>query len=233
MEGISRELIGEEQFGRCLNRLRRELNSANWHFEIYKSLKEAKKDYLKELNQAAPFWGLTIDAHALLTLVLLNRFFDKEDSHLSLEILFSLVVQNLYIFSDERFSDRLKKADRFDHYIVETRYRVTQEIVQSHRQTIHDLPMSGLRTWRNKLLSHIDIDWVVLDKDIRKTVSLNDTHIQKIIDTLDNILNFYHGAYDSSTWVKDLPLKNEIENVFDLIQKGFVQRKKLYGLTSS
>lgn len=230
MKDFAKDATAEEKFIRCLNRLRRELNSANWHFDIYKTLNEAKKHYLQELNQAAPFWGLTIDAHALLTLILLNRFFDKQERHLSVESLLTIAERNMNIFSDERFADRLKKADRFDEYLVTNRNQVTHETIQRHKQTVNSLPISGLRTWRNKLLAHIDKEWVMRDKDVRKTVRLNETHIQKIIDTLDDTLNYFHEAYDGSTWVKDIPLSNGIENVLDAVQKGLIERKKKYGL---
>jgi hypothetical protein len=95
MVNVAKDEAPDEQFITCLNRLRRELNSANWHFEIYKNLSEAKNNYLEELNQSAPFWGLTMDAHALLALMLLNRFFDKEENHLSLENLLNNAEHNL------------------------------------------------------------------------------------------------------------------------------------------
>jgi len=230
MENVHEESMAEEQFIRCLNRLRRELNTANWHFEVYKSLKDAKKEYRKAMSQAAPFWGLTTDAHALLTLVLLNRFFDKKNRHLGVESVLSLAERNPEIFSDERFSDRLKKAGRFDRDFVDKRDRVTDQVIQLHRETLRDLPISGLRSWRNKLLAHIDKDWVVQNKDVRVTFRLNDKHIEQIIETVDNILNYYHGAYENSMWVKDIHLKNYVGNVLDLVRVGLEEKRRGYGL---
>ncbi len=53
----------EEEFSRYHEKLRSELNIVNWHFTVLKYIKEIQNDYLKELNQAPAFWGLTINAH--------------------------------------------------------------------------------------------------------------------------------------------------------------------------
>ena len=68
----------EEEFSRYHEKLRSELNIVNWHFTILKYIKEIQSNYLKKLNQAPAFWGLTINAHLYAALMCLNRFFDKK-----------------------------------------------------------------------------------------------------------------------------------------------------------
>jgi hypothetical protein len=230
MDSGSRYATEDGQFEKCLTRLRQELNTASWHFETYVGLKEAKRDHLQEINQAAPFWALTIDAHVLLAIMILNRFLDTEEQHLSLRNLLATARQNLDIFSTERFADRLRRTGRFDEDLVEHRERVTQETIELQRQTVDDLPASDLRNWRNKLLAHISKDWVLQGRDSRAAVRINESHLRTIINTFDDILNYYHGAYNSSVWIKDIPLKNEIANVFALIQRGLAHRRGQHGL---
>jgi hypothetical protein len=229
MDNSQSRTLTDEQFKKCLDRLRRELNTANWHFQIYQILKNKKAEYQHEINQAAPFWALTINSHALLTFIILNRFFDKNDRHLSLRSLIDAAEHNLDIFSVEQFKDRLRKSGRYDDHVMKHYTPVTAKDIQLQRQTMANLPVSELRNWRNKLLAHIDKDWVIQGKDL-KSLQINTSHVLEIIESFDKILNYYHGAYDASVWIKDIPLKNEIENVLDSIKMGLIEKRYQYGL---
>ncbi|MBA7569001.1 hypothetical protein ES708_10738 [subsurface metagenome] len=54
--------------------------------------------------------------------------------------------------------------------------------------------------------------------DVTKKFLINQRQIEEIIDTLDEILNYYSHAYDSSTWVKGLPLQHGIQYTLDAIR---------------
>lgn len=213
-------VTSEEEFSRYHKRLRDELNKANWHFSIVKYISDIGKDYHKELNQAPGFWGLTINAHMSCALARLNNFFGEEKvmKHLHMRSFLDFIEQNLGIFSNQAFKKRLCKEGRYDELAAKFNSEITIEKVKSDRQKLSKLPISSLTKWRNKILSHIDKNYVARNVDITKRYPIQMKHIEQIIDTLDDMLNEYSLAYDFSTYNKGLAIEDGIKYILDAVR---------------
>jgi hypothetical protein len=216
----------EETFEKYHQELRGELNNANWHFTIWKYLQELRGTHLKELNQAPSFFGLTIYAHLLAALVRINKFFDKNEKHLSIRKFLDFIEQNLDIFSNEAFEARMRKKDRYESYIIKDHIEITHQKVRQDRRKIRDLPLASIRRWRNAVLVHIEAERVLRSIDIMKKYPVKQRQIDDIINTLDDMLNEYLVAYDASTWAKDLPIKYEIKGVVHAIQFKLTETRR-------
>jgi hypothetical protein len=210
----------EDEFSKYHDKLRSELNTADWHFTVFKYITEVQNNYLKELNQAPAFWSLTINAHLYTVLMCLNRFSDKKEKvkHLHMDNFLDFIEQNLDIFSRQAFERRLRTIDRYDEITARSYSKVTSEIVNQHRQKLKDLPISSLRSWRNTVLAHLDKDSVLQGVDITKKFPIKKKQIEEIIDTLDKILNYYSNAFGSSTWVRGLPIQHGIQYTLDAVR---------------
>ena len=128
------------------------------------------------------------------------------------------IEQNLDIFLNQAFERRLRAVGRYDEIAARSHTQVTPEIVNQHRQKLNDLPISSLRKWRNAVLAHLEKDPVLQGVDVTKKFPINQKQIEEIINTLDEILNCYSHAYDSSTWVRGLPLQHGIQYTLDAIR---------------
>lgn len=208
----------EETFEKYHQELRGELNNANWHFTVWKYLQELRGAYLKELNQAPSFFGLTMYAHLLAALVRINKFFDKNEQHLSIRKFLDFIGQNLHMFSNKAFEVRIRSMGRYESYVIKEHTEITPQKVEEDRKRVDDLPVSFIRKWRNTTLVHIEAGRVLGSIDIMKKYPVMQRQIDDIINTLDDILNEYLVAYDASTWAKDLPLKHEMKGVVDAIR---------------
>jgi len=216
----------EKEFSKYHNRLRSELNNANWHFAICKYIRSIRKDHLHELNQAPAFFGLTIDAHLLSTLMRMNKFFDRKQEHLSIRNFLDFVEENLDIFSNEAFAKRLRQQGRYDAYFVQGHAEVAPDKVEQDREKVNRLPVSHIRAWRNKILAHIETASVLSDIDIMKAYPVKSGQIDDVINTLHAMLNDYSVAYDGITWEKDLALEHGIQTIVDAIRFESQQRRK-------
>ena len=210
----------EEEFLRYHEKLRSELNIVNWHFTVLKYIRGIQNDYLQELNQAPAFWGLTINAHLLCALTRLNNFFgeEKRTKHLHMRSFLDFIKQNLGIFSHQAFERRLRKEGRYDELAKNFNSEVTAKKVEQDIRKLSYLPISSLKAWRNKILSHIDKDDVAKNVDIAKKHPVKIKHITEIINTLDEMLNEYCLAYDFSTHSKDLTVEHGIQYILDAIR---------------
>jgi len=186
-------LEAEEEFRRYHDRLWRELDEADMHFSVVKYISSASKEYLEELNQSPSFWRLTMNAHMYSVSVRLNNFFTRnkreKDVHLHMPSFLDFIEKNPEIFSAEAFERRLRAAGRYDEIAAEFKPGITPEKIQQDRQKLRDLPLSGLRAWRKRILSHINKNDIAQNVPIEKKYPVKTNHIAEIIDTLDKMLN--------------------------------------------
>jgi len=210
----------EEEFLRYHQRLRNELNRAYWHFRLLDYFRGTQKDYERELNQSPAFWGLTINAHILAVLTRLNNFFGKKEKekHLHMHSFLDFVKNNLYIFSREAFERRLRVVNRYDEIAASYNCEITKEKVERDIVKLANLPISSLKAWRHRLLSHIDRRDVAQNIDIAKRHPIKMKHIAEIIDMLHEVLNEYSLAYDFSTHSKDLAVEHGLQYILDAIR---------------
>lgn len=210
----------EEKFSRYHEKLRSELNRANWHFTVLKCISKIQKDYIQELNQAPAFFGLTINAHLFCAVARLNNFFDKREKkkHLHMNSFLDFIKQNLDIFSRHAFERRLRTEGRYDELAAEFNSEITPQKVEQDREKLKNLPISSLKRWRNTMLSHINMDYVAQNVDVTERYPVKTKHVEAIIDTLHEMLNEYSLAYSFSTYGKDLALEPGIQYVLDAIK---------------
>jgi len=210
----------EEEFSRYHDKLRSELNKINWHFRVIEYTREIQHNYRQELNQAPTFFNLTINAHMSYVLTRLNNFFGKKEKekHLHMNSFLDFIEENLDIFSKPAFKKRLRREGRYDELAMKFNSKITTEEVEQDRQRLRNLPINNLRAWRNRILSHIDKNYVAQNIDARKQHPIKIQHLNTIINTLHDMLNKYFLAYDFSTHSKDLVIEHDIQYILDAIK---------------
>lgn len=223
MKAFNKELTAGDQFLKCHDKLRQQLNIANWSFTVYKYFASISKDYMDEIDQAFSFFDLTVNAHIISTIIRLNTFFDKRQQHLSIRWLLNFIEKNLDVFSKQAFEKRLRDKGTYDSHWIETHNEVTVEIVEKHRKMVNDLPISALRRWRREIIAHINADTVLGKNEIGKNL-LQTKHVETVIDTLHDILNYYLLAFDCSSFSKDLSVEHEMQYILDAIRSDLQMR---------
>ncbi len=210
----------EEEFRRYHDRLWRELDEADWHFSVVKYISSASNEYLQELNQAPGFWGLTMNAHISSTLMHLNNLFGKgvKEKHLHMRSFLDFVKENLDIFSREAFEKRLRAVNRYDELAEQFNPQIMTEKVKQDVETLKKLPISGLKAWRNRILSHIDKNDIAQSVNIAKKYPVKTKHIAEITETLDKMLNEYSLAFDFSTHLRGLAIEYGINYILDAVR---------------
>ncbi len=216
----------EIEFEAYQRRLRDELNTASWHFAIWKHLQNLRKDYLRELNQAPAFFQLTMRAHFLETVMRLCKFFDdpedKKGDSLSIYEFLKFVEQNRHLFYKKAILRRIQPEYDHEGKVLKSKLRshkiVTSGEIQRHRSKIERLPIKNLRKLRHKSFAHIDKKFVQKDIDVFKKYPVKISDIDKTIEALHRLLNRYNIAYDSSGWHKDIPLEYGVYLVVDSIR---------------
>jgi hypothetical protein len=198
----------DERFVAYYDRLRSELNKAYTHYEISKCLRKAVQTHNREFNEATTFFALTMDAHLFATVMSISRFTDTRGDSLHLNGFFNFVLGNLDMFSVENYKRRLHMKgtdiEDCDHWAKKHR-AVTREMVLQDVTLIGALPVSNIRTWRDKKIAHIEKDLVKKKVDVEKESPILGGEIDKIISIFHEVLNKYRIAYDGTEWLIGLP----------------------------
>jgi len=209
----------EKEFEKYHGRLRKELNHVCWHFTIWKYLQKLRGDYLRELNQAPAFFGLTIDAHFLAIVLGISRLFDKRRDTLTIYEFLDYVEQNLCVFANESYERRLRAKGTYNEIAIRRRINITHNSVAQDRQKVQSLPIGNIRKWRHKIFAHLAKEIVLSEINVAKEYPVNRGQIDEIIKMLDEVLNQYCAAYDASSWGMGLGgLEGGIQGVVDSIR---------------
>lgn len=228
----SHSLTPEEQFIIYHDRLRDELNTAFTHYEIAKSLREFSHTRRSEFIEALTFFQVTIDANLFAAVMTINRgFIDKRDDCLQLDGFFELVRKNnnVGLFSTPAFkqrqADKGMSSEDIEHW-ASLHVEITDKMVCEDEAKVKSLPVTNLKSWRNKKLAHIDKQQAMKNTSVMKAKPVTVKEIDDILTTLDEILNRYHVAYDGTSWSIGLPpVRQEMEYLMDAI-KFYRQSRK-------
>ena len=161
----------------------------------------------------------------------LSRIIRKQEQALTIWKFLDFVESNLEIFSYEAFVQRMKQKpdyEEYGEYRVKSHTLITQKEIEEDKQKLLSLEQTikKLITWRDKVIAHIDEEFLLTGKIISEEYPLQRQQLQEVIDTLFKILNRYSYAYDSSTWVEKFVGEDDVQYVMDSIRFKKEERKK-------
>src|SRR5271165_6903785 len=101
-----------KEFRRLIDALGDELVDAKIHFKLYQDLVAAIPEYRDEFSQSWTFWSLTINAHLDAAALRLCKAYDQYGNNkptLNLRSLLDTINENLKLFDEPNFRERLKE----------------------------------------------------------------------------------------------------------------------------
>lgn len=210
----------EIQFKKYHDRLRSELNNANWHFIIYKYLEKLKVEYKNEMLQATVFFGLTQRSHLFDVIMRLNKICEYNQETVNIHALLYFAEQHIDMFTDESFKKRSMYA------LAQNSPKISKKFLSKHRKKYATFSETNLKKLRNRVLAHIDKEVVMRDILPFKDWSVDATQIETLINDLDATLDSLSIAYDGSRYNKEFTdLEDEIDIVMDALRMGLKERE--------
>jgi len=216
----------EHKFDIYYKQLIDEIIKARMHLRLYKRLQEAKRNYLKELNQAPGFFSFTINAHRDAGLMSMFRLLKKQDNSLTVWKFLDFVDSNLEpLFSSQAFAHRnadkwFAKDKDWHHHVL------THEDVENDRNALKEFEktIENLIMLRDKKVAHIDQKFTLSAIDVSKEFPIKLTELERITAVIADILNKYSVAYDSSTYSVDMSGDYGVQVMLDAIRHDLERR---------
>ena len=214
----------EKLFQQYYDRLIVETLHARAHINLWERLEKYKlTEYIDVLNQAQYFFSFTIKAHLDDVLSTLSRIVDKQSDSLTIWKFLNFIEQNLNLFSSQVFQQRMNKDQAYiddKAYWDASHKDITLKDVNEDRQKLATLQTSigNLNKWRDKIIAHIDHQFLKSGKIISKEYPLKIEELYKIVDTLFEILNRYSASFRDSTYAKIYPGEDDIQFIMDCVR---------------
>jgi hypothetical protein len=212
----------EEEFIKLHRALRGELNNANWHFVTWKCLWSNIEGYSDEMNVAHTFFTLSMRGNLLETLLRLNKMFGKGDEGAaSIGYLLDFAEKNMDIFTAPAAESRKRNEEEM---ILEKQVeavkpsQITREVIKEHRGKLKALPVKKLQKWEDEVLAYIDRKVAKQHINVFDECPIDIEEIDRVINTIDGILNVYSVAYDGQRLDKDLVFEHGIKNMLDALK---------------
>ena len=220
----------EQLFLIYYDKLIKETLHARAHLKLFEKLEDYRTSYQRELKKAKHFFGFTIKAHLDDSLLTLSRILDKRTycDPLTIWKFLNFAEQNLEIFSNKAFSQRMKgKSDYYDS-LVESHEPITREEIEEDKQKLNSLEntITNLITWRDKVIAHIDRDYLLSGKRIDEDYPLEIKQLNETIDTVAQTLNRYSQAFHNKSCLKEYLGEDDIQEVMNAIRLSIQERKK-------
>jgi len=194
------------EFRQLLDALWSELVDANSHFTLHQNLLKATPDYGMVFKQSNTFWTLTLSAHLDAVVLRLCKAYDRYDSKptLNLRSLLETIKDNLHLFDEPNFRERLKDNPFVDSLAKESRKPDPVQLQVDLDFVSGNHLVRKLTDWRNKVYSHLSRDVVLNPKAFNTNSPLSFTDIKTLIDDGFTILNRYGGLFAANYYSKTM-----------------------------
>jgi hypothetical protein len=185
------------EFSQLLDALWNELVDASFHFRLHQNLQAATPEYGMVFSQSNTFWTLTLSAHMDAVVLRLCKAYDRYDSKptLNLRSLLETIRENLHLFDEPNFRERLKDNPFVDSLAKESKKPDPVQLQKDFDFVNGSHLAKKLSDWRNKVYSHLSLDAVLNPKEFKANSPLSFVEIRTLMDSALTILNRYSGLF--------------------------------------
>lgn len=211
-----------DEFHKLLFALAGELVDAKIQFNLFQDLSACRSEYFTEFAQSNTFWSFTFQAHLDTALMRLCRVFDMHRSSLNLRTLILTVKENLHLFEEEGFRERLK-GNPFVDSLAET-YRVPSEAAIQGDLDFLDITknplVKKLVIWRDKHFAHRDPSSVLNPKELTTRYPLRFTEIDELLKQGLRIANEYSSLFVATTHASGVVGRDDYLSILKAVRES-------------
>ena len=231
--GVSRtkmksiRIKSHEEFEKLLTSIASDTVTATIHWRLHQELWAAKADWTREMAQSWTFWSLTIIAHYEVALVRLGRLYDEHEGALSLARLLATIEDNLEVFDEPAFRERLK-GNPFVDSLASTARRPDGAILSDDRRLVvgSDPLVAKLVAARDKAVAHRD-PRVVLGTLPNPSLALASSDLQELLDRAGQIANRYTHLFRASVYSMNMVGADDFKTVLGYVRTGLARHEDL------
>lgn len=210
-----------EELDRLLDALAQEIINAQICHRLFRDLVDVIPDYEREFQQSKTFWSLTLNSYKDARLSRLCRVFDQESSSLNLVNLLETIKDNLHLFKEEHFRQRLQENAFVDSLAKMHRVPEAKQIDDDIEYSSCRNPLvKKLMIWRNNIVAHRGAKAALGKKRVLEDNPLSQEEIEELLDKSFEIFNRYSSLYRASTWSRKVIGHDDYKSTLKFIRLG-------------
>lgn len=224
---MKQKTINSKDFNKLLNALTEEIGLANVYFRLYKDLKSAISHYQSEFNQSNTFWYLTLSSILDTSLLRLCRIYDANPRVNSLLNLLNTIKENLDIFDERNFRERLKDNPFVDN-LAKYKRKPEQKQLDLDIEFVNmdsNKLVKNLFMWRNNIVAHKSSKYIIKELNYPSDYPLSISDINELLTEGMSIINRYSQLFRASTYSPQIVGYDDYKYILSCIREDLKRRE--------
>lgn len=200
--------------------LANELVEAQIHFNLYGDLVASHAEYADELSESNTFWSLTLDAHLDATILRLCKAYDQCPTSLNLRNLLDTVSENLDLFEEPNFRERLKENPFVDSLAANV---PTPDSSQLQRDiasvNANDPLVKKLVIWRNSYFSHRSRDHALNPSPYVRDYPFTISDIAALLRNGVEVVNRYSNLFCATHYSTNIVGRSDFKSILEAVRE--------------
>jgi AbiU2 len=215
------------EFERLLKALSDDIIDAHIHYQLYQDLIEAITKYPLVVQQSNIFWTHTLQAHLNSSVFALFRAYDQHLRSLHLRSWLTTIEENLHLFDDKAFRERLKDNPYVASLVQDVRKpdpAVLAEDIALCSST--DPIVKKLTIYRGNRIAHRNAKFVLSSEDLPEKYGLTFDELRTLLVRAKTILNRYSYLFAATVYSTKVVGHDDFAYIFECIQQKVEESRR-------
>lgn len=203
-----------EKAKQLIKGLMQEIIQVKSKFELWKYLQKERNTHIDELNLAPAFFTLTL--HSLFNDVIITtaKLYEHGKDTINLNKLINIAENHRDVFNYQEGNELL----------------LNNKVIKEHKELIESKQpeIDNLFVWRDKVYAHNDRKYFFEKKQLLQDAELTIEHIEELLQSAWQIVNFYSLALEGKAWYPDSPDTLDVKRILFILREYNEQKNDIY-----
>lgn len=215
------------EFERLLKALSDDIVDAHIHYRLYEDLIGAIEKYPLVVHQSNVYWSFTLQAHLNSCVYALVRAYDQDSRSLHLRSWLITIQENLQLFDDAAFRERLKNNPYVASLAEDPRKpdpAVLADDIAACSST--EAIVKKLTIYRSTRIAHRSAKFLLSSLDKEEKYGLMFDELGILLDRAKTILNRYSYLFAASVYSTTVVGHDDFEYIFQSVQEKVEESRR-------
>lgn len=219
------------EFERLLKALSDDIVDAHVHYRLYEDLVKALAKHSLVFPQSRVFWDLTLQAHVNSTVYALIRAYDQEQKSLHLRSWLVTIQENLHLFDDAAFCERLKDNPHVAS-LAKDREKPDPAVLADDigACSASDPLVKRLTMYRGNRIAHRGAKYILSALDADERFGFTFEELRLLLDRAKTILNRYSYLFGASVYSTNIVGRDDFQYIIETVQEKVEESRREWGL---
>jgi len=206
------------EFEQLLKALANDVVDAHIHYQMYEDLIKSIDKHPTVVHQSNTFWTFTLQAHLNSCVYALFRAYDQDTRALHLRSWLMTIQENLYLFDEESFRERLKD-NPYVASLAQGSCKPDAAMLAHDITTCEstDLVVKKLTMYRSNRIAHRNAKALLSPSDIGERFGLTFDDIRTLLERAKTIVNKYSYMFSASFYSTKVVGRDDFNYIFKCV----------------